>query len=115
MSASPDSKNSDWDSREKPVPTFSHPALGTADFSANAHRALADMQLQHALHISRDGFIARPRAVYGRAGEPCERCGSPIEWIRLAGRGTSYCPHCQPLRPETGRTAAPLGVGRRAV
>ena len=34
--------------------------------------------------------------VYGRAGEPCDRCGTPIEKIRVAGRGTSYCPECQP-------------------
>jgi len=33
--------------------------------------------------------------VYGRAGEPCLRCGTPIEKIRVAGRGTSYCPGCQ--------------------
>lgn len=36
--------------------------------------------------------------VYGRAkrGEPCARCGSPLVWMRLGGRGTSYCPRCQP-------------------
>jgi formamidopyrimidine-DNA glycosylase len=33
--------------------------------------------------------------VYGRGGEPCERCGTPIEKTRVAGRGTWYCPHCQ--------------------
>jgi formamidopyrimidine-DNA glycosylase len=33
--------------------------------------------------------------VYGREGEPCPRCGSPIVKIRVAGRGTSYCPTCQ--------------------
>jgi formamidopyrimidine-DNA glycosylase len=33
--------------------------------------------------------------VYGREGEPCERCGTPIEKIRAGGRGTSYCPRCQ--------------------
>ncbi len=33
--------------------------------------------------------------VYGRGGEPCERCGTPIDKIRVAGRGTWYCPHCQ--------------------
>jgi formamidopyrimidine-DNA glycosylase len=33
--------------------------------------------------------------VYGREGEPCDRCGTPIEKIRAAGRGTSYCPSCQ--------------------
>ena len=26
------------------------------------------------------------------AGEPCERCGTPIDKIRVAGRGTWYCP-----------------------
>jgi formamidopyrimidine-DNA glycosylase len=33
--------------------------------------------------------------VYGRASEPCPRCGSPIEKVRVAGRGTSFCPGCQ--------------------
>jgi formamidopyrimidine-DNA glycosylase len=33
--------------------------------------------------------------VYGRAGEPCERCGTPIEKTRAGGRGTWYCPGCQ--------------------
>jgi len=33
--------------------------------------------------------------VYGRADEPCERCGTPIEKTRVAGRGTWYCPTCQ--------------------
>jgi formamidopyrimidine-DNA glycosylase len=39
--------------------------------------------------------------VYGRAGEPCERCGAPIEKIRAAGRGTWYCPACQRADAET--------------
>jgi len=34
--------------------------------------------------------------VYGRGGEACDRCGTPIEKTRVAGRGTWYCPHCQP-------------------
>ncbi|HEX3151409.1 MAG TPA: bifunctional DNA-formamidopyrimidine glycosylase/DNA-(apurinic or apyrimidinic site) lyase [Gemmataceae bacterium] len=32
---------------------------------------------------------------YGRTGEPCPRCGTAIECVRLAGRSTHYCPHCQ--------------------
>jgi formamidopyrimidine-DNA glycosylase len=35
--------------------------------------------------------------VYGRAGEPCSRCGTPIDKIRVSGRGTWYCPTCQTL------------------
>jgi formamidopyrimidine-DNA glycosylase len=33
--------------------------------------------------------------VYGRTGEPCPRCRTPIEKTRVAGRGTHYCPGCQ--------------------
>jgi formamidopyrimidine-DNA glycosylase len=33
--------------------------------------------------------------VYGRAEEPCVRCGVSIRRIRLAGRSTHYCPVCQ--------------------
>ena len=35
--------------------------------------------------------------VYGRGGEPCPRCGTPIEKTRAGGRGTWYCPRCQPF------------------
>ena len=41
------------------------------------------------------GSMQHEFKVYGRAGEPCDRCGTPIEKIRVAGRGTSYCPGCQ--------------------
>ncbi|HEU0317939.1 MAG TPA: hypothetical protein VFR49_11455, partial [Solirubrobacteraceae bacterium] len=46
---------------------------------------------------ARDGHMARPRAVYGRRGEACERCGTTI---RAAGQGdenriTYWCPGCQ--------------------
>ncbi|HJD99499.1 bifunctional DNA-formamidopyrimidine glycosylase/DNA-(apurinic or apyrimidinic site) lyase [Levilactobacillus brevis] len=38
--------------------------------------------------------------VYGREGEPCERCGTELVKIKVAQRGTHFCPHCQPLPPE---------------
>jgi formamidopyrimidine-DNA glycosylase len=41
------------------------------------------------------GAMQHEFKVYGREGEPCERCGRPIEKIRTAGRGTWYCPGCQ--------------------
>lgn len=34
--------------------------------------------------------------VYGRTGEPCHTCQHPIEKIRVAQRGTHFCPICQP-------------------
>ncbi|HVS79174.1 MAG TPA: bifunctional DNA-formamidopyrimidine glycosylase/DNA-(apurinic or apyrimidinic site) lyase [Candidatus Saccharimonadales bacterium] len=36
---------------------------------------------------------------FRRQGQPCPRCGTPIEKIRVAGRGTHICPHCQRI-PE---------------
>jgi formamidopyrimidine-DNA glycosylase len=33
--------------------------------------------------------------VYGRAGQPCPRCGHPIERRVIAQRGTWFCPRCQ--------------------
>jgi formamidopyrimidine-DNA glycosylase len=35
-------------------------------------------------------------AVHGREGEACFRCGTTIVKTRVAGRGTYYCPICQP-------------------
>jgi formamidopyrimidine-DNA glycosylase len=35
--------------------------------------------------------------VWRRAGQPCLRCGTPIQKLRVAGRGTHVCPRCQPL------------------
>jgi len=32
---------------------------------------------------------------YGRGGEPCSRCGTPIAKAQVAGRGTWFCPTCQ--------------------
>jgi formamidopyrimidine-DNA glycosylase len=33
--------------------------------------------------------------VYGREGEPCRVCGTPIRRVVLGQRGTHYCPSCQ--------------------
>jgi formamidopyrimidine-DNA glycosylase len=41
------------------------------------------------------GAMQREFKVYGRGGEPCLRCGGRIEKVRLAGRGTWFCPACQ--------------------
>ena len=33
--------------------------------------------------------------VYGRAGQPCRRCRTPIESVKIGGRNAYYCPQCQ--------------------
>lgn len=35
--------------------------------------------------------------VYGRAGEPCLACATPLVRVRVAGRATVYCSRCQEL------------------
>ena len=37
--------------------------------------------------------------VYGRTGEPCVQCGTPIQRIVLGGRSAHFCPGCQPCPP----------------
>ena len=56
--------------------------------------------------------------VYQRTGEPCRVCGTPIERLPLGGRGTHYCPRCQPRRGgmsrgSRSRRGSTQSVGRR--
>lgn len=41
------------------------------------------------------GSFQNELQVYGRVGEPCLRCGTPLEKIKVAQRGTTFCPVCQ--------------------
>lgn len=64
---------------------------------------------------ARDGRIVTPHApptaltlpgkrredrfsVYGREGQPCPRCATPIARLLLSGRGLFFCPCCQKSR-----------------
>jgi formamidopyrimidine-DNA glycosylase len=53
------------------------------------------------------GYFDRSLAVYGRAGEPCLRCGRPIRRAPFMNRSSYYCPGCQPApRPRIRPPAA---------
>jgi formamidopyrimidine-DNA glycosylase len=41
------------------------------------------------------GYFQQHYWVYGRSGEPCRRCGSPIRQIRQGQRSSFYCGSCQ--------------------
>ncbi|HHY94627.1 MAG TPA: bifunctional DNA-formamidopyrimidine glycosylase/DNA-(apurinic or apyrimidinic site) lyase [Firmicutes bacterium] len=43
----------------------------------------------------RPGDFAASLRVYGKAGQPCPRCGTPLVRGKVAGRGTYFCPRCQ--------------------
>jgi formamidopyrimidine-DNA glycosylase len=93
-----------------------HPRRAAQSLTPEEIRTLRrEIRRTLALGIARQGATLRDYAlpdgaagtmqdrfkVYGRTGEPCPRCGTPIEKIRVAGRGTWYCPHCQPLPAGT--------------
>jgi formamidopyrimidine-DNA glycosylase len=48
------------------------------------------------------GYFDRSLAVYGRAGLPCPRCGTPVRRDAFMNRSAFSCPVCQP-RPRNGR------------
>lgn len=43
----------------------------------------------------RPGFFQQRLRVYGRAGQPCGRCHTPVRRILLGQRGAFFCPRCQ--------------------
>jgi endonuclease-8 len=67
-----------------------------------AHRMLE--QNRHLPQISTTGDKRRGKSlwIYGRRGERCPRCGTPVEFAELGeqpkARAAYWCPSCQPLR-----------------
>ena len=43
----------------------------------------------------KEGFFQLQHRVYGREGEPCLVCETPIKRVIIAGRSSHYCPTCQ--------------------
>lgn len=58
---------------------------------------IAARQLQANLHQAERRTHAQGLAVYGRAGQPCHRCGTPIRMARQGeqARSSYWCPRCQ--------------------
>lgn len=93
-----------------------HPARGAGSLTKNdiadLYRAICDV-LAEGIHYrgtsfrdyvdaeGRTGNFQEHLAVYGRGQQPCKVCGTALERLRLAGRSSVYCPHCQPLPGKT--------------
>jgi formamidopyrimidine-DNA glycosylase len=80
---------------------------------AMAHRGSSYRDYRDA--AGREGTHQFYVRVFRRTGEPCLVCGTPIQRVKVAGRGTHFCPKCQPApgrRESRGRTA--LAKSRRA-
>jgi formamidopyrimidine-DNA glycosylase len=70
-----------------------HPAIRAA-LAVGIERQGSTLR-DYRLPDGESGEMQHEFKVYGRGGEPCDRCGTPIEKIRAGGRGTWYCPRCQ--------------------
>jgi formamidopyrimidine-DNA glycosylase len=45
------------------------------------------------------GYFSRSLHAYGREGQPCDRCGTPIKRESFMNRSSFFCPKCQrPVR-----------------
>ncbi len=83
--------------------------IGTVDASTRRHLAeVAHRQLRANLGPGPRTTVPGGLAVYGRAGRPCRRCATPIEYGRHGphARSTYWCPRCQPV-PEPGTGGGP--------
>ena len=52
-----------------------------------------------------DGNFQTRIKIYGKSGETCPICGATFRFIKVGGRGTTFCPKCQQKR------GAPINVG----
>lgn len=92
-----------------------HPATKVADVSTiklhrlfDGLRAVMTLSLAHGGSSDRNYVDAEGKKgsyltfakVFRREGKECPECGGKVEKIRVAGRGTHYCPSCQKLPKE---------------
>ena len=52
------------------------------------------------VNVKKTKVVVRSLNAYGREGEPCHRCGTPIRREQFMNRSSFSCPRCQP-RPRT--------------
>lgn len=86
-------------------PTARASSIG-ADRARRLHGAIREVLAQAVLQggstlrdfASTDGSAGHFQLhanVYGREGQPCRRCGTPVRLLRQGQRSSYYCPHCQ--------------------
>jgi formamidopyrimidine-DNA glycosylase len=74
-------------SLSRSVPKVLKSAIGRRGTTLRDYRTVA----------GRSGENQEYLQVYGRSGQPCFCCGTPIEKIRVSGRSAHFCPRCQKL------------------
>jgi formamidopyrimidine-DNA glycosylase len=82
----------------------------------HAHAVMAEALAQggtsfDALYVDVNGeagWFERSLHAYGREGEPCDRCGTPLRRESFTNRSSYFCPRCQPA-PRVPRARPPHG------
>lgn len=77
------------------VPPAAWEALRAA-IAAQLAFGIEDATADEIAYLSDGVHVANPFAVYGRSGQPCVRCATPIARAVHGGRSTFWCPLCQP-------------------
>ena len=92
---------------ERPSSALTHPtvhALLTEVRAVLAEAIVAGGTSFDALYVDvngESGYFDRTLNVYGRAGEPCNRCGTVVRRVPFMNRSSYFCPRCQ--RPPRTR------------
>ena len=73
-----------------------HAAISTTLRDAVEQRGSSLADAQYVDLFGRPGGYRARHRVYGREGQPCPRCGTPVVRVRFAGRSTFLCEACQP-------------------
>jgi formamidopyrimidine-DNA glycosylase len=101
-----------WRSRlhyDRPTATLTRPLAATLLANArdvmNAALAVGGTSFD-SLYVNvngESGYFSRSLDAYGREGEPCGRCGTPIRRAAWMNRSSYFCPRCQRVpRPRAG-------------
>jgi len=75
-----------WQRLESVIPPILHKAIRARGTTVSDWRDL----------FGQPGANQRVLKVYDRDGKPCFRCGAKVLRVKLGGRGTYFCPVCQP-------------------
>ena len=71
--------------------------------TASIHEGGSTIRSYHPLD-GIDGLMQLQLKVYGKEGEPCLLCQTPIRREEVAGRGTYFCPKCQHVHQKKEKT-----------
>lgn len=83
--SSAEMKEADWQALTNAIPQILVKAIANNDMS----------EMEYLFSEGKEYRNSNFLEVYGRAGEPCRHCSTPIKRIKIGGRSSFYCSQCQ--------------------